>query len=234
LQHDVRTLIADGLWHRNGGLVQLLGLCPLLAVSNTIVNAIGLGVATLLVLTTTNVLVSLTHGWLPREIRIPVFVLLIAGAVTCVELVMNAWFHDLYRALGIFLPLIVTNCLILARAETFASRTGAVRAAIDGLAMGGGFALAIVLLGATRELVGRGSLFYEAGIKFGAAADALELQIFPGDMGFLLAMLPPGAFIALGFLVALRNWTDAQIDRRAARSRRRDPQPHVREDGSPA
>jgi electron transport complex protein RnfE len=208
---DTRQLIADGLWHRNAGLVQLLGLCPLLAVSNSVVNALGLGLATVLVLALTNLLVSLTRGWLPQEVRIPAFVLLIAGAVTCVELTMNAWFHQLYRSLGIFLPLIVTNCLILARAETLASRTTPLRALLDGLSMGGGFALALLVLGAAREIVGHGSLFDGAGAMLGPWAAFLETQIFPADRGFLLAVLPPGAFIALGFLVALRNGVDSQL-----------------------
>lgn len=208
---DTRELIADGLWHRNAGVVQLLGLCPLLAVSNSVVNGIGLGVATIFVLTLTNLLVSLTRGWLPHEVRLPAFVLLIAGAVTCVELAMNAYFHELFRSLGIFLPLIVTNCLILARAESLASRTSARRAVIDGLAMGSGFALALLILGAAREVVGHGSLFDRAGEMLGPWAGWLELQLFPADKGFLLAVLPPGAFIALGFLVALRNGIDTQL-----------------------
>ncbi|HSN70433.1 MAG TPA: electron transport complex subunit E [Steroidobacteraceae bacterium] len=220
---DTRELIADGLWHRNAGLVQLLGLCPLLAVSNSVVNALGLGLATVFVLTLTNLLVSLTRGWLPHEVRIPAFVLLIAGAVTCVELLMNAWFHELYRSLGIFLPLIVTNCVILARAETLASRSSPVRATIDGLAMGGGFALALLALGAAREIVGHGSLFAGAGVMIGEWAAFLETQLFPSDKGFLLAVLPPGAFIALGILVALRNGIDSSLRaRRAAAAGRTD------------
>jgi len=201
-----RALLADGFWHRNAGLVQLLGLCPLLAVSNSVVNALGLGLATVLVLTVTNFLVSLTRGWLPTEVRIPAFVVIIAGAVTVIELTMNAWLHELHRSLGIFLPLIVTNCLILARAETLASRSRPLTAVIDGLAMGCGFALALLALGAARELVGHGSLFHDASLLLGPWAANLELSVFNADMGFLLAVLPPGAFIALGLLVALRNW----------------------------
>jgi H+/Na+-translocating ferredoxin:NAD+ oxidoreductase subunit E len=213
---DIEKSFADGLWHRNAGLVQLLGLCPLLAISNTVVNALGLGAATIFVLTVSNVLVSLTRGWLPAEVRLPAFVLIIAGAVTAVELAMNAYLHDLYRSLGIFLPLIVTNCLILARAETLASKATPWRALIDGVAMGTGFALVLLLLGCARELVGQGTLFAGAAHMLGEWASGLSLRIFRADMGFLLASLPPGAFIALGLLVALRNWIDARWRARTA------------------
>lgn len=211
-----RQIVTDGLWHNNQGLVALLGLCPLLAVSNTLVNGLGLGLATTAVLALSNVSVSLIRNWVRPEIRLPVFVLIIASFVTTVELVMNAYFHDLYKTLGIFIPLIVTNCTIIGRAEAFASKNSIARALVDGLAMGMGFALALTVLGAARELVGMGTLFYQAHLMFGEAARGLTLTIGDDFKGMLLAILPPGAFIGLGFMIALKNL----IDRRLASARR--------------
>jgi electron transport complex protein RnfE len=196
----------DGLWRQNTGLVVLLGLCPLLAVSNTVVNAVGLGLATTLTLLASNLAVSFARHWLRPEIRIPAYVLIIASVVTAIQLLMQAWFHDLYRVLGIFIPLIVTNCAIIGRAEAFASRNRPLPAVIDGLATGLGFLLALVALGALRELAGRGTLFSQARLLFGEAGEALQLTVVPGHPGFLLALLPPGAFIGLGLLIAGRNW----------------------------
>lgn len=198
-------ILRDGLWHNNAGLVQLLGLCPLLAVSGTVVNALGLGLATMLVLLATNTTVSLTRGALRPEIRIPVFVLVIASVVTAIELVMNAFFHNLFLALGIFIPLIVTNCTIIGRAEAFASRHDPGRAALDGLATGTGFAAVLLALGAMREILGRGTLFADMHLLLGEAARGWKLTLIPDYPGFLLAILPPGAFLALGLLVALYN-----------------------------
>lgn len=196
-------LTTDGLWHNNPGLVQLLGLCPLLAVTGTAVNGLGLGLATLFVLAGSNLTVSLLRGALKPEIRIPVFVLVIAALVTTVELVMNAYFHELFRTLGIFIPLIVTNCAIIARAEAFASRNAPLPALFDGLMMGTGFAAVLVVLGALREVVGHGSLF---GVDI------------PDYDGFLLAVLPPGAFIGLALLIAAHNGINARFRARAARA----------------
>lgn len=204
----------DGLWSNNAGLVQLLGLCPLLAVSATVVNALGLGLATLLTLVATNLTVSLIRNWVRPEVRIPVFVLIIASFVTAVELVMNAFFHQLYLILGIFIPLIVTNCAILGRAEAFASRTTPGRAAADGFAMGLGFLGVLLTLGALREVLGQGTLLADAHLMFGDWGQALTLEIIPGYEGFLLAMLPPGAFIGLGLLLALKNVIDRHLDAR--------------------
>lgn len=200
------SLWRQGLLHNNPGLIQLLGLCPLLAISNTLVNAIGLGIATLLTVTLTNTLVSLLRPLLFYEIRIPVFVLIIAGLVTIIERLMEAWMFDLYQTLGIFVPLIVTNCLILARAEAFASRQRLPAAFIDGLAMGSGFLLALVLLGALRELLGHGSLFAGSQLLLGANSPDLTLQLTPEHYQFLLFSLPPGAFLLLGLLVAMFRW----------------------------
>jgi electron transport complex protein RnfE len=201
-------LMRQGLWHNNPGLVQLLGLCPLLAVSNTVVNALGLGLATLLVLAISNLSVSLLRHQLTATIRIPIFVLVIATAVTCVELLMRAWLNELYLVLGIFIPLIVTNCTIIARAEAFASRHAPGAAIIDALGQGLGFAAVLMVIGGMRELLGRGTLFAGAEQLLGSWAKNLTLQPWPDYDGFLLAVLPPGAFFALGLLVALKNWID--------------------------
>lgn len=201
----VGTRIANGLWHNNPGLVQLLGLCPLLAVTSTFVNGLGLGLATLMVLTMSNVLVSATRRWIRSEIRIPMYVLIIASLVTCIELIFRAWFPALDRSLGIFIPLIVTNCAIVARAEAFASRNSIGSSLQDGLTMGGGFALLLCSLGFFRELIGHGSIFARLDLLIGG--DPLNgLQLVDG--GFLLALLPPGAFFALGLAVAAKKAID--------------------------
>ncbi len=210
-----RTIFHNGLWQQNTGLVVLLGLCPLLAVTGTVVNAIGLGLATTLTLVASNLSVSLLRGVLRPEIRIPAYVLIIASVVTVIQLTMQAWFHDLYRVLGIFIPLIVTNCAIIGRAEAFASRNRPLAALVDGLATGLGFMLALVLLGALREIIGRGTLFSQASLMFGDLGEALQLTLVPDHPGFLLAMLPPGAFIGLGLLIAARNWLDHRPRKRA-------------------
>ena len=195
----------DGLWDNNPGLVQLLGLCPLLAVSNTAVNGLGLGLATLLVLVVSGLLVSaLRHTWRP-EIRIPAFVLIIASTVTAIDLSMQAWLHELSRNLGIFVPLIVTNCTILARAEAFASKQPVGASLVDALAQGAGFGAVLVVLGAGREILGQGTLLVGADTLFGEAAAGWTIRMLPFDQGLLLAVLPPGAFIGLGLLVALRQ-----------------------------
>jgi electron transport complex protein RnfE len=206
----IGQIFTDGLWQQNTGLVVLLGLCPLLAVSNTVVNALGLGLATTLTLVISNLSVSLARGVLRPEIRIPAYVMIIASVVTVIQLLMQAWFHDLYRVLGIFIPLIVTNCAIIGRAEAFASRNSPLPSVIDGLATGLGFCLALVALGAMREIIGRGTLMSQAGLMFGKLGESLELTLIPDHPGFLLAILPPGAFIALGLLIAGRNWLDAK------------------------
>jgi len=205
---STRELLRDGLWRRNAGLVQLLGLCPLLAVSNSVVNGLGLGLATLFVILLTNTAVSLLRPLLVNELRIPVFVLIIASLVTVVELVLKAWFPELDRRLGIFVPLIVTNCTILARAEAFASRQPVGPALLDGAATGAGFAAVLAVLGAGRELVGAGTLFAGMEGLLGDWAAVLALRLLPN--GLLLAVLPPGAFIGLGLLVAAQRWWQAR------------------------
>ncbi len=206
-----KKIITDGLWTNNQALVALLGLCPLLAVTNNLTNGLGLGIATLAVLLTSNILVSLIRDYVPSEIRIPVFISIIASAVTAIELLMNAYLHDLYKVLGIFIPLIVTNCAILARADAFASKNTVDKAMIDAFAVGIGFALVLVVLGAIRELIGQGTLFDQIHLLFGESARTWTLHIYPSEWpGFLLALLPPGAFIALGLMLAVMNIINAR------------------------
>lgn len=201
-------IIYDGLWVNNPAFVQLLGLCPLLAVSNTVINGLGLGLATTLTLVASNMMVSMIRHWVRPEIRIPVFVLIIASTVTIIELSMNAWFHELYNILGIFIPLIVTNCAIIARAEAFASKNTVTSSFIDGLFMGLGFTAVLVTLGAMREVIGFGTLFQQAHLMFGEAARGFSITLFEDYRGYLLAILPPGAFLGLGFLIAGKNIID--------------------------
>ncbi|MBT8142310.1 MAG: electron transport complex subunit E [Gammaproteobacteria bacterium] len=201
-------MLKNGFWTNNPGIVQLLGLCPLLAVSGTLINGLGLGLATLFVLMFSNLSVSLIRNIVRPEVRIPVYVLIIAALVTCVELVMNAYLHELFLALGIFIPLIVTNCAIIGRAESFASKNSPLLSMLDGFSMGAGFALVLVVLGAIRELVGYGSLMRNAEMLFGANATNWQIQLFPSEHGFLLAILPPGAFFFLGLLIAMKNLID--------------------------
>lgn len=211
-----RDIIHQGLWKNNPGLVQALGLCPLLAVSATVTNALGLGIATLLVLVASNVTVSLIRAWVPKEIRIPIFVMIIASFVTSVQLLMNAYTYELYQSLGIFIPLIVTNCIIIGRAEAFASRNAVIPAAADGLFMGLGFTSVLVVLGAIREVLGQGTLFDGMNLLLGDWASVLRIEVFHADTSFLLAILAPGAFIGMGFLMAIKHAIDEKLDRRKA------------------
>ena len=211
-----RKIVHDGLWRNNQAFVALLGLCPLLAVSNSVVNSLGLGLATTAALVLSNTLVSLIRRYVANEIRLPVFVLAIASIVTAIDLSMNAYFHDLHKILGIFIPLIVTNCAIIGRAEAFASKHPVDRAFVDGLAMGLGFTLALAMLGAARELIGTGTLLSHAELMFGASARTWTVHVFEDYGGFLLAILPPGAFMGLGFLIAAKNWLDARARREAS------------------
>ncbi len=202
-------IINDGLWNNNPALAQVLGLCPLLAVSGTVINSLALGIATMLVLIASNLSVSLLRKHIPNEIRIPVFVLIIAGFVTIVEHLMHAYFYNLYTVLGIFVPLIVTNCAIIGRAEGFASKNSALPSVVDGISMGLGFTGVLVTLGVMREVLAQGTLFADASIMLGDWASTIIL--FENYDGFLLAALPPGAFIGLGFLLALKNIIDQKL-----------------------
>jgi electron transport complex protein RnfE len=207
----------NGFWKQNSILAQVLGLCPLLAVSSNFVNAISLGIATVFVMILANVGISALRAFIPYEIRIPVFVLIIASLVTVVDLAFNAFLHDLYLVLGIFIPLIVTNCIVLARVEAFAAKNGVRAAAFDGLMMGVGFVWVIGLLGLIREFVGQGTLF--SGIEM-IIPGAQAIQVLPENYpGFLIAILPPGAFFVLGLMIAGRNWMEARSNERLRQQR---------------
>jgi len=207
-------IINQGLWNNNAALVQILGLCPLLAVSNTVINSLGLGLATTLTLVASNGTVSFIRRWVRPDIRIPVFVLIIASVVTIIELAMNAWFHELYLILGIFIPLIVTNCTIIARAESFASKNAIIPSIVDGLFMGIGFMAVLVVLGAMRELVGFGTLMSQADLMFGEIGKSMTIRPWEQYTGYLLAILPPGAFLGLGFIIAIKNIIDKRRSRK--------------------
>ena len=198
---EQQKLIKQGLWDNNPVLVQMLGLCPLLAVSNNVINALGLGIATVFVMAMSNGLVSLTRVWISKEIRIPVFVLLIASAVSMVEMLMQALWFDLYQSLGIYLALIVTNCVIIARAESYAVKNPLPLALLDGLMMGLGFMLALVSLGAMREILAHGTLLSGASQLFGKGVD-LTIYINQWQHRPLIIAMPTGAFICYGLLVA--------------------------------
>ncbi|MDO6446212.1 electron transport complex subunit E [Colwellia sp. 1_MG-2023] len=215
LSDEYKELTWQGLWKNNPGLVQLLGLCPLLAVTSTVTNALGLGLATMFVLICSNATVSAIQQWVPKEIRIPIFVLIIAAFVTCVQLLMNAFTYGLYQSLGIFLPLIVTNCAIIGRAEAYASKNPLKQASFDGFMMGLGFLLVLIVLGGIREILGQGTLFDGADLLLGEWASVLRVEVFQLDNQFLLAILPPGAFIAMGFLIAAKNKIDAKLAEKA-------------------
>ncbi|MGF1878974.1 electron transport complex subunit E [Photobacterium frigidiphilum] len=211
-----KELMKNGMWVNNPALVQLLGLCPLLAVSATVTNALGLGLATTAVLVGSNLIVSLVRQWIPSEVRIPVFVMIIAALVTCVQLLMNAYTYGLYQSLGIFIPLIVTNCIIIGRAEAFASKNDPIPAVLDGLWMGLGMTAVLVVLGAMREILGNGTLFDGADRLLGDWASSLRIEVFSFDSSFLLAMLPPGAFLGVGFMIALKNVIDKKREEKNA------------------
>jgi len=205
----------DGLWTNNPALVQLLGLCPLLAVTGTVVNALGLGLATMLVLVGSNIAVSLVRNYVPAAVRLPAFVMIIASYVTCTELLMQAYTYELYTVLGIFIPLIVTNCAILGRADAFAAKNGVLPSAIDGFMMALGFAIVLVILGAMREVIGQGTLFANMDLLFGAGAASWKLVLFDEYPDFLFAILPPGAFVGMGLLIALKNIIDNKLKEKA-------------------
>ena len=209
-----KELSLQGLWKNNPGIVQLLGLCPLLAVTNTLTNALGLGLATLFVVISSNVLISLIRHHVPKAIRIPVFVMIIASLVSCIQLLMNAYTYDLYLSLGIFIPLIVTNCMIIGRAEAFASKNNVRHSAFDGLMMGLGFTAVLMLLGASREILAQGTLFDGIETLLGEWARFMTITLYHTDTSFLLAALPPGAFILMGLIIALKNIIDNKINKK--------------------
>jgi len=216
---DYRRIVRDGLWDNNIVFSQTLALCPLLAVTSTATNGLGMGLATTFVLMLSGMTVAAFRKIISAEVRIPVFVLIIATIVTLVDMSMNAWMHDLHKVLGLFIPLIVTNCAILGRAESYASKNATLPAVTDGLMMGLGFTLALVTVGATREVLGSGTLFANAELLLGKSFAFLELTLIPNYRGFLVAILPPGGFLVLGFLLAGKRILDKQLEARRSASR---------------
>lgn len=211
-REEFRNIAGSGIWTKNTSLIQILGLCPLLAVTTNAVNGIMLSLATIIVMALANVAVASLRNFIPHEIRIPVFILIVAALVTVVDLLFNANLHELYLVLGIFIPLIVTNCIVLARVEAFANKNPPLHAALDGIFMGIGMLWTLALLGGLRELIGGGTLFSGIDLVFPSLH---ELQLLPANYpGFLLAILPPGAFILLGCLIAWKNWVEARAAKR--------------------
>lgn len=212
---DYKEISANGLWKNNPALVQLLGLCPLLAVTGSVVNALGLGMATMLVLVGSNVAVSIIRSAVSDAVRLPAFVMIIAAFTTCTELLMQAFTFELYQILGIFIPLIVTNCAILGRADAFASKNNVIPSAIDGFMMATGFLGVLLAIGAIREVVGSGTLLANMHLLFGEVARGWQINIFGENYkGFLVAVLPPGAFLVAGLLIAIKNIIDARLEKR--------------------
>lgn len=212
---DYRTIVKDGLWDNNGVFSMMLGLCPAMAMTTSATNGLGMGLATTAVMTAACLLVSAFRGFITAEVRIPTFILICAAMVTMVDLAMNAWLHELYKVLGLFIPLIVVNCLPMARFEAFASKSAPLPAAVDGLFMGLGFTLALVVIGAMREVTGSGTLFADASALLGPAFRFLELRLLPGDGGVLMMILPPGAFLATALAIVAKR----MVDRRLAAAR---------------
>lgn len=206
-----RRIARDGLWDNNVVFAQMLALCPLLAVTGTATNGLGLGLASIAVMVASALMISMLRGIITPQVRIPVFILIIATLVTLVDLFMNAWLYDLHKVLGLFIPLIVTNCAILGRAESFFSRNPVLPSLMDGLMMGLGFLLVLVVLGAVREILGSGTLFSDAALLLGESFRFLEVTLIPEYRGFLLMILPPGGFIALGFILAAKRVIDRRI-----------------------
>ena len=213
---EYKDIFLNGMWKQNTGIVQLLGLCPLLAVSSTVVNGVSLGLATAIVMSLSSASIAPIRSFVPNEIRIPVFILIIAVLVTVVQYLMNAYMYGMYVVLGIFIPLIVTNCIVLARVEAFASKNPAAASAWDGFSMGLGLTAVLAVLGGMRELIGHGTLLSGIDLVLGDVAKDWGVQIIPDYHGFLLAILPPGAFIGLGLLIAGKNWLNLRAEQKRA------------------
>ena len=211
---EFKDILFNGVWKQNTGLVQLLGMCPILAVSSSVVNGVSLGLATAVVMAMSGAAIAPIRDFVPKEARIPVFILIIAVLVTVVQFSMNAWMYGLYVVLGIFIPLIVTNCIVLARIEAFASKNPALQSALDGFAMGLGLTAVLAVLGGIREIFGHGTLLSGIDLVFGEAAKSMVITVVPSYHGFLLAILPPGAFITLGMLIAGKNWLNLRAEQK--------------------
>ncbi len=213
-ENSFYSIAKQGLWKNNPTLVQVLGLCPTMAITTSAANAVGMGLATMIIMAMSNLFISIFRRWIPTEIRIPVYVLLIAALVTCLQLLMNAYTFALYQSLGIFIALIVTNCLVVGRAEAFANQNPPLSSAFDGFMMGMGFTFSLTVLGCVREILGQGTLFAGADVLFGSWAAGLKIDVYHSDNTFLLAILPPGAFLVLGFMIALKNVINARFARK--------------------
>ena len=209
---EFKDIFYNGMWKQNTGVVQLLGMCPLLAISTSVVNGVSLGLATTIVMALSGAAVAMIRQLVPNEARIPVFILIIAVLVTAIQYLMNAYLYSLYVVLGIFIPLIVTNCIVLARIEAFAARNPAIQSAFDGMAMGLGLTAVLAVLGGLREIMGHGTLLSGIDLALGASAKSLVITVVPDYHGFLLAILPPGAFITLGCLIAGKNWLNQRAE----------------------
>lgn len=201
-------VVRDGLWDNNGVLVMLLGLCPSMAMTTSATNGLGMGLATAIVMAASNLLVAVFRKRITQQIRIPVYILIIASMVTLVDLAMNAWMHELYKVLGLFIPLIVSNCLPLARLEAFASKEPIGSSLLDGIAMGVGFTIALTAIGAVREITGCGTLFADASLLLGPSFKFLEMRLLPPSANILMMVLPPGGFLVTGLLVVGKRMLD--------------------------
>ncbi|MCR6632773.1 MAG: electron transport complex subunit E [Magnetospirillum sp.] len=203
-----RTIIKDGLWDNNGVLCMLLGMCPTMAMTTSATNGFGMGLATAVVMAASNLLVATFRGYITHEVRVPVYILIVAAMVTLVDLTMNAWMHELYKVLGLFIPLIVSNCLPLARLEAFAAKEPVLPSLVDGIFMGLGFTLSLTAIGAVREIIGSGTLFADASLLLGPAFKFMEIRVLPSNMSVLMMVLPPGGFLATGLLVVGKRMLD--------------------------
>ena len=205
---EYRTIVKDGLWDNNGVLCMLLGMCPTMAMTTGATNALGIGLATAAVMAASNTLVAMFRNYITYEVRVPVYILIVAAMVTLVDLTMNAWMHELYKVLGLFIPLIVSNCLPLARLEAFAAKEPVLPSFMDGLFMGLGFTLALTAIGAMREIIGAGTLFADASLLLGPAFKFMEMRVLPESASVLVMVLPPGGFLATGLLIVGKRMLD--------------------------
>ena len=205
-----KTIAKDGLWENNGVFAMLLGMCPAMAMTGTATNALGMGLATAAVMAASSMLIGMFRNQITQEVRIPVFILVVAAMTTLVDLFMNAWMHELYKVLGMFIPLIVSNCLPLARLEAFAAKNSTLPSLADGAFMGLGFTIALTMIGAVREIVGSGTLFADASLLFGPDFKFMELRLLPEDTGIMMMILPPGGFLVLGLLVVGKRILDVR------------------------